>query len=513
MKQKRIQSTFNTFIWSAYSMMITSIFPFLIRTAIIRFIGLEYAGVSSLFTSILQIINLTDLGFESAMTFFLYKPMAEQTESGKEQICSILHMLRRLYLFAGTFILIIGLACMPFIPSLIRGKSYPAGLNIYFVYFIYIINSAIPYFIGNYKAVLFKADQKSDILNRIGGTTAGIMYICQLVVLVIYADFYLYTILLLVSNILHAIWLIRESRRHYPEYKAYGWPDKVFIKDFKKQVFAIALSKLRTVTRNSFDSVVISVFLGLVWLAKYQNYYQVMQLLIYVVILLRSAVTPSLGNGIATESKDSNYGVLTVYTFLQCAVLTVLIGCTINLYQPFIVLWVGKKSLLPFPMVILFCVYIFAYGMSDIMVMLRETSGVWWKGRYISVVESISNLILNVLLVRMFGVGGVIFATIITIVCINLPSDIHYIFKYYFERSPKQYIGMLLMYTLTTILSTSVSYYLVSKIVLNGILGFLCKGILSFIVSLAMFLILQFKNPKLRELLDILKIVRINRTK
>lgn len=492
-------------------MIITSVFPFLIRTAIIRFIGLEYAGVSSLFTSILQIINLTDLGFESALTYFLYKPMAERTDKNKEQICSTLHLLRKLYLFAGSFILIIGLACMPVIPFLIREKSYPSDLNIYFVYLIYIINSALPYFMGNYKAVLFKADQKSDILNRIGGTTAGIMYICQLVVLVAWADFYLYTVLLLVSNTLYAIWLIRESHKHYPEYKAYGWPDSTFINTFKKQVFAIALSKLRTVTRNSFDSVVISVFLGLVWLAKYQNYYQVMQLLIYVVILLRSAITPSLGNGIATESKDSNYGILTVYTFFQCSILTVLIGCTINLYQPFITLWVGEKSLLPFPMVILFCIYIFAYGMSDIMVMLRETSGVWWKGRYIAIVESICNLVLNVLLVRVFGVGGVIIATILTIVCINLPFDIYYIFKYYFERSPKQYIRIIFLYALTTIVSAAVSYYCISKIEFAGIIGFLCKGILSFIISLTVFLILQLNNPKLKEIIDILKIVMIKR--
>ena len=79
-------------------------------------------------------------------------------------------------------------------------------------------------------------------------------------------------------------------------------------------------------------------FLGLVCLAKYQNYYQVMQLIMYVVVLLRIAVTPSLGNGIATESVDSNYGVLTIYTFLQFAILNVLIGGSINLYQPFIVL-------------------------------------------------------------------------------------------------------------------------------------------------------------------------------
>ena len=52
------------------------IVPFLMRTALIYCLGVEYLGLNSLFTSILQVLNLAELGVGSAMTFSMYKPIA-----------------------------------------------------------------------------------------------------------------------------------------------------------------------------------------------------------------------------------------------------------------------------------------------------------------------------------------------------------------------------------------------------------------------------------------------------
>ena len=505
MKEGRLKATVSNLIWSVYSMAVTAIFPFVIRTVLIRFIGLEYAGVGSLFTSILQVINLTDLGFESAVTYFLYKPMSKQSSDSREYACMVLQLLRKLYFCAGVISLVIGAVCLPILPKLILNEKYPDDLNIYIVYIVYVINSVIPYFFGNYKAVLFKANQKGNVLNCLGGTTAGLMYFFQIAALVIWRNFYIFTVFLLIGNTSYAILLKIYSKKYYPQYKAQGWPQKEFLRKFKIQVLSIALSKFRNVTRNSFDSIVISMFLGLVCLAKYQNYYQVMQLIMYVVVLLRIAVTPSLGNGIATESVDSNYGVLTIYTFLQFAILNVLIGGSINLYQPFIVLWAGKKSLLPFYIVVLFCIYIFVYAISDIMILLRETTGIWSKGKWIYIIESLSNLILNVLLVKKFGVAGVIIATITTILCINIPFDLYCIFTEYFEGKFWDYIKQLLWYMLTIIVSTIVVYKIGNYIEAQGILGLILKGITSILISSVIFVIFQLKNPKLMETLRIFK--------
>lgn len=566
--QSRARSTAQSFIWSAYSMLITTLFPFVLRTVMIHRMGLIYAGVSSLFTSILQIVNLADLGFESAVTFFLYKPIAkaeervserragaaeifsckegsstkekysaegnypeenaeasradaivkrqvisedtgaasEWGESGtEEEIDAILSLIRRIYLIVGLLILGIGFAVMPFLPNLVYGKEYPVELNLYLIYAIYIINSAIPYLFGNYKAVLFKAGQRNDILNRIGGTSALCMYMMQLAVLIRSQNYYLYTILLLLNTSLAAFLIYTSSRRYFPKYTCKGWPPHTFVTKFRKQVYAIALSKVRTVTRNSFDSVVISAFLGLAVLAQYQNYYQVMQVAFYMITLLHQSVAPSLGNSIAVGTRESNYHVLTEYTFIQSGVMTVTMSCLLTSFQPFISLWVGEENLLPYAIVLIFCVYFYMLGMSDSCVMLRETTGIWWKGRYIAILEAVFNLALNILLVRPFGVGGVVVATIITIAGINLPSEIYYLFRYYFKQSPLRYILTVAAYTGETICILAATWWICSDIPAGTISGLLIRLLSAVLCSGGMFLLIHCRSPHLRETLKLIR--------
>ena len=68
--------------------------PFLIRTIIIRTLGSEYLGLNSLFSSILQVLNLSELGFGSAMVYSMYKPIAEENHVA---ICALLRFYRKIY--------------------------------------------------------------------------------------------------------------------------------------------------------------------------------------------------------------------------------------------------------------------------------------------------------------------------------------------------------------------------------------------------------------------------------
>ena len=74
------------------------ILPFLTRTFLIQTIGAEYLGVDSLFTSLLQILNLSELGFSSAVVFSMYEPMAHQRT---DEICALLNFFRKVYVIIG----------------------------------------------------------------------------------------------------------------------------------------------------------------------------------------------------------------------------------------------------------------------------------------------------------------------------------------------------------------------------------------------------------------------------
>lgn len=511
MNNKRLKSTYKNSIWTMFLVLVTSIFPFVIRTVIIRYIGIEYAGVSSLFTSVLQVINIVDLGVDSAITYYLYKPMSDRYQH-TEEIGRIMNLFRRIYYSVGVIILIIGIVTIPLIPYMVQGKSYPHNLNIYYIYCVYILNCVLPYFSGTYKNVLFISSQNSHVCKRIGGFTAFIMYVLQLIVLMLFHDYNIYTFLLLVNAIFPGVIVSFSARRYFPEISIKGMPDATFISQFRKQILAMAISKVRSLSRNSLDSIAISMFIGLAMVAKYQNYYQVMLVPILIIDNIRAVVTPALGNGVAVETSESNYGVLELYTFMQNFFITVAVSCLLNLMQPFIVLWVGNKYLLPQCILILFCIYFFLLETSNVVVLMRETTGMWWKGRYIAIFEALSNLALNFILVRFFGVGGVIFATIITIGCINIPFELYYIFKYYFQREVKSYIIELGLYAIKSFIVVLSSYYICRLIPDHGIVFFVIKAMITVLVSTIVFCVIYLKNTKFIESIKIIgKILKIHR--
>ena len=94
------------------------------RTLLIRYLGMEYLGLNSLFTSILQILNLAELGVGSALGYSMYAPIAE---GKKDEICALLSLYRRYYRLIGLGIFLAGIVLLPFLPSLVKTDSYSAG--------------------------------------------------------------------------------------------------------------------------------------------------------------------------------------------------------------------------------------------------------------------------------------------------------------------------------------------------------------------------------------------------
>ena len=129
----RTQNAKRNILWGLINKLFSIILPFLTRTFLIQTIGSEYLGIDSLFTSILQILNLSEMGFSSAIVFSMYEPMAYNKV---DEVCALLHYFRRIYWVIGSFILIIGLALIPFLGFFIKGST-PSDINIVYVYIVF----------------------------------------------------------------------------------------------------------------------------------------------------------------------------------------------------------------------------------------------------------------------------------------------------------------------------------------------------------------------------------------
>ena len=453
--RNRFENVSRSIIWQMYTLFITSVFPFVIRTVMIKTLGMEYTGVSSLFASVLQVMSVADLGIDTAASFYLYEPIAKQD---RKKVCAILNLFRKSYRFIGLAVFLLGIIGFPVIPYLVKGKMYPESLNIYIIYIIYVVNSLLTYFCGGYWSSILIANQQRDVIYKIGGTSALAMYLFQLYSLIVLKNYYVFTFFMLANTFVILILTKRYANRKYPFYKCSGSLDSLFMQDFKKRIVALTLAKIRNVSRNSFDSIVISSFLGLTLLAKYQNYYQILLIAILFIGIITASIVPSLGNKMVLDSPSDNYEILIQITMVINFVVTIISSLLINAYQPLIEIWVGQKCQLSMWIVFLMISYLYVISISNIATMLRDSSGIWWEGKFGAVIEAVANLCLNVLLVRWLGVYGVILASVVTVLFINIPWEFYYIFKYYFRYGIKKYLIIQIKYTFLSLITIITSY-------------------------------------------------------
>ena len=129
----KVQTAKRNIFWGLLNKFTLVIAPFMMRTAVVYSIGSNYLGLDSLYTSILQMLNIAELGFSSALVFSMYKPLAD---NDIEEVCALLNLYKTVYRIVGLVVLCLGMIVIPFLPSLIKSDT-PKDINIYYLYMFF----------------------------------------------------------------------------------------------------------------------------------------------------------------------------------------------------------------------------------------------------------------------------------------------------------------------------------------------------------------------------------------
>lgn len=498
MSDSRSQNTKRNIVSGLIYSGVSILFPFLIRTVIIYALGMEYVGLQSLFSSILQVLNLAELGFSSAVVYHMYRPIAE---GDTDTVCALLAYYKKIYRNIGIIILAAGVAIMPWLPKLIEG-SWPSDINIYVLYLLYLFNTGISYMLFAYKSSLLSAVQRKDLVDQVSIFISTAKYLVQILVLILSKNFYLFVVVSVVATVATNIATAYIANKRYPEYQCRGRITEQQRKDVRKQVNGLMIGKVSDVSRNAFDSIVLSALFGLTTVAIYGNYYYIYSAVYSVMLVITRAMQASIGNSMVLESKEKNYRDIQKFQFIFSWIAAWCTVCLCCLYQPFMALWAGKDMLLPWGQMALFCVYFYAINMNNIRNQYFSASGIWWEARLTFVLEAVGNLVLNIVLGITMGITGILLATIITIFVFNFVSRTNLLFKLYFSRSPKGFYLRHLQYALVTLAVTAITYFLCSRIPLEGIPAIIIRGVVCIIVPNCLMLAVYWKHPKFLEAKD-----------
>ncbi len=481
--------------------------PFVMRSLIVYELGVKYLGLGSLFTSILEILNLAELGVESAIVFSMYKPIVE--DDG-DKIKAYLHLYKIYYRIIGGVILGAGLILTPFVPRLIK-DTVPDDINVYILYLLNLLATVLTYWLFSYRKSILSAHQRNDVISKVTIATDTAKYLLQIFVLVAFKNYYYYVLAILLSHVLNNIATLVVSKKMYPQYEPEGTLSKEERDALNKRVKDLFTSRFGGVVLTSADAVVISAFLGLEVLAVYQNYYLIMKSVIGFIAIIYTSIVAGVGNSMIVKSLEKNKQDFHTFTFLVAWLSTICVSCFLSLYQPFMVLWMGEGMLLPFEMVVLFCVYFWVYELDKMVTVYKDAGGIWHQDRYRPLITGLVNLGLNILMVQFVGLYGVVLSTVISFAFISVPWIISNVFKLIFKSSPKKYSFEIILYTIGVFAIGAVSFGLASLIPVQGILGFIIKGITAVVASNGAFILVFMRSPYFPEAKRLLlKLLRFN---
>ena len=501
MKLERTKNATKNIIFGIILKVYQIVVPFIMRTAMIYLLGVEYLGLNSLFTSVLQVLNLVELGVGSAMVFSMYKPIAEEKH---ETICALMNLYKLYYRIIGLVILTIGVVLTPFIPKLISG-NVPSDMNVYVLYIMNLMATVLSYWLFAYKNCLLQAHQRTDVASKITIVVNTIMYVLQFLLLFILKNYYWYVIMLLVGQITINITTAIIVDKLYPNYQASGKLPKSEIKEINGRVKDLFTSKIGGVVVNSADSIVVSSFLGLAMLAIYQNYFYIVSAIIAIVAVIFSSCTAGIGNSIITETSEKNYNDLKKFTFIIFWLAGFCASAILCLTQNFMQIWVGKDLLLSFSAVICFTVYYFVQEINSLLLLYKDAAGIWHSDRFRPLITALTNLILNLVLVNFWGIYGVLLSTVIATFFIGFPWLVHNLFKEVFKRSPREYLVRITKYAVIVLFVIVITYLSTTFVKGNTFISLCLRAVICIVISNGLFYIL-FR--RFREMDEAKKIVK-----
>lgn len=480
--------------FAAFSQITLVLVNFLVRKVFVMTLGEEYLGLSGLFTDILSMLSLAELGFGTSIVFSLYKPLAT---GDSEKIKSLMKIFKKAYRYVGVFVLIAGVALTPFLDFFV--KEMPQGIpdsHIRWIYILNVVNSGASYFFI-YKASLLFADQKKYIemiITVVAKFAAGLL---QIGILLLTRSYFLYLGVMILATFGQNLAVSLQVDRMYPFLKE---PDVRKLEDedrsvLKRNVGANVFHKIGYVAVFSTDSILMAKFVSVAIVGVYSNYMLIRKALVNVIDLLFVSLAASIGNLNASETDEKKYEAYGHIYFFSAWLFGFICICLLILYNPFISIWLGEEYLLPMPVVFVIVVNFYMYCMRMPVNNTKEAMGLFWNDRFKPIAEVIVNLAVSVLLGKTLGILGVLLGTLISTITVPFWVEPYILYKHGLKKKLSCYYIAYFGYLAVTVSAAAVTAFLCS-LTAPDLMGFLLKAVICSVVPNAVYVLVYSRTKE-----------------
>ncbi|WP_319995453.1 hypothetical protein [Trichococcus shcherbakoviae] len=470
---------------------LTIVLSFVTRTVFIKYLSIEYLGVNGLFTNVLTILSLSELGFGTAMMYSMYKPLAEKNEHALEVL---MNFYAKVYRIIGLVVGVVGLTIMPFLDYII--KDTPGISNLKLIYLLFLFNSVASYFFSHKKSII-QADQKQYIIAKIHLVSSIIKTLVQIIILIITGNYIIFLLVQISVTLFENILISLEANKLYPFLKSKNnyQLERKEKSSIWTNVKALMIYRVGSVALDGSDNIIISTFVGVAAVGTLSNYTLIIGTITTLLMLLSDSVLASVGNYVVSENEKKQEELLEYITFLHFVMYGFSFISIVFLVNPFIEIWLNSSFILNFSTTIVIAVNFYILGMMNPIWMFRRTKGLFVYGKYRPIISALINIVVSIVLAQRYGLIGVLLGTTVTRGLTNVWFDPYIIYRYGFNTSVKKYYLKTSLYAGVLFLLLMLMMLIFSFLPSTGIGIFLVKLLLCVSIT-PLIIIIVFKNTK-----------------
>ena len=473
---------------------------FFLRTTFIKVLGEEYTGVNSLYSNILSILSLAELGIGSISSFYLYSALED---NDCKKIRYIVEYFKKIYWVIMVVIMILGLLLIPLLFFVVKSNLDNNKLILYYI--IFLLNSVASY-IYEYRIQIISADQKNYIISLVSAISTIAMYIAQFVILIITHNYILYLLVQLIVTVVNKLVLNKIVSLKYSflndQNLLKGTNFFLDTNKIKKEMSISFFSKVSSVLVDQTDSILISMLFSTTLVGYYSNYMLIMTYVTNFIGISYGAITASYGNLVASGNKKRISQMFFFTNFAFWVLATAISVTYFCIIQDFIPIWIGDRFKLEQAVALAISLSCCINIVYKPVALYRNVMGLFTEGIKSRLLVVVLNIFLSVMLGKLLGVEGVIIATPISKVLTIFIIDTQIVCDK-LEAKKSEVIKSLLLYVLQFILIFFAAYILTSKICIKGYIGIFIKLVVCIIVILIVVYIFNKDSDEYKYMRDI----------
>lgn len=445
----------------------------------LQVLGESTSGLYQVYTQFLTYMTIVDGGLTTALLCALYKPL---NDKDKDKTNEVLAAAFRIYSLIGIFIFILGIILSFFIPNFIKGNIFSLDY-IVLTFIIYVLSGIIGYFFVPYKT-LFEADQKKYVVNIIFQSSLIVTGLTEIIMLLCKCNFISILIMHSIINLITNIVLLIYGRKNY-SYVNLKHKKKDYT--FSKEIRHLLFHKIGAVIANNIDIVIISKVLGLTIVPIYSAYNYIVANLMNIVNKMSSALLALVGNFLTTKKNEAKELFLELNTMMfflgtcLCVPLLFAINGFIDIFYEGMIKTYDSLAIM-FSLILFYIVIRIPFNM------FGSAAGLFKETKICTLLESIINLSLSLILVNVIGLPGVLLATFIAYIISDYCIRPHIIYKNIFNSKAFNYYLNNFKYIFILVFDILIGYLIFNNLEFTNLLyWFLTFGCYFVINSLIIF--------------------------